>query len=112
MNAPVAAPVPTPKALSPTQVVQALVQLQGWVLDGEGAQVAIAKVFRFEGYLQALSFVNALAWVAEQQSHHPSVTLEYGRVTVRWNTHSVQGLSGKDFACARLTDALVQPSAA
>jgi 4a-hydroxytetrahydrobiopterin dehydratase len=100
------------KALSPTQVVQALVQLQGWVLDGEGAQVAIAKVFRFEGYLKALTFVNALAWVAEQQNHHPSITLDYGRVTVRWNTHDVQGISSKDFACARLTDALVENHAA
>jgi 4a-hydroxytetrahydrobiopterin dehydratase len=55
-----------------------------------------------------MSFVNALAFLAEQQDHHPELLVTYGSCSVRFNTHDVHGVSRSDFECAALVDALVQ----
>jgi len=94
-------------AMTATQIIAGLAKLQGWRLHGDGADVAIEKTFAFETYLRTLAFVNAVAYVAEQQDHHPELLIRYGTCCVRFNTHSVQGISQADFACAALVDALV-----
>ena len=80
-----------------------LERLDGWTL----AQDAIEKSFRFDNYHQTMAFVNALAWISHTEDHHPDLALSYGRCTVRYNTHTVQGLSINDFICASKADALV-----
>ena len=77
--------------------------LPGWALH-EGA---IEKTFRFGNFHETMAFVNALAWIAHAEDHHPDLALSYGRCTVRFNTHSVQGISINDFICAAKADALV-----
>jgi 4a-hydroxytetrahydrobiopterin dehydratase len=47
-----------------------------------------------------MAFVNVIAQVAHQQDHHPELTVSYNRCTVSYTTHSVGGLSKKDFICA------------
>lgn len=69
----------------------------------------IGRDFRFDGFLPALSFTNALGWMAEQQGHHPDLELGWGYVRVRFSTHDVGGLSRNDFICAAKVDALFQP---
>jgi 4a-hydroxytetrahydrobiopterin dehydratase len=54
-----------------------------------------------------MAFVNAVAFVAHRQDHHPDLQLGYGRCTVRWHTHDVAALSASDFLCAAQVDALV-----
>ena len=98
---------PSRRALPATAVVTRLAQLSGWTLHGDGAGEAIEKTFRFDNYFQTLAFVNALAWIAHQQDHHPALLVEYGRCTVRWNTHDAGGLTDTDFDCAQRTDTLV-----
>jgi len=97
---------PTRTALSATQIVASLSQTQGWRLFGDGAEVAIEKTFRFENFLKTMSFVNAVAYLAEQQDHHPELLVTYSSCSVRFNTHDVQGVSRTDFECAALVDAL------
>ena len=97
-------------ALSATQVITALVQLQGWKLHGDGAEVAIEKTFHFTNFLQTMAFANAVAYLAEQQDHHPEMVLNYRHCSLRYRTHSVQGISQADFAAAAAVDAL-QPAA-
>lgn len=92
---------------SATQVIAALAKMQGWRLHGDGPTVAIEKTFQFKNFLRTMAFVNAVAYVAEQQDHHPELVVQYGSCTVRFNTHDVQGISQVDFACAALVDALV-----
>ncbi len=99
----------TRRALTATEIVAKLAQLDVWRLTGDGANVAIEKTFTFTDYYQTLAFVNALALVAHRQDHHPDLAVGYGRCTVRWNTHDVQGLSATDFDCAAAADALVAP---
>ena len=95
------------RALSPTEVVTRLAHASGWQLAGNGAEVAIEKTFRFANYHETLAFVNAVAFIAHTQDHHPELTVGYDRCAVRWNTHDVGGLSETDFACAERVDALL-----
>ncbi len=54
-----------------------------------------------------MAFVNALAWVAHPEDHHPDLAVSYNRCAVRFNTHSVGGISINDFICAAKVDALL-----
>lgn len=85
------------------QIAQHLAQAPGWALvDG-----AIQKHFDFADYHRTLAFVNAQAFVAHAEDHHPELRVSYSRCTVRFNTHSVGGISINDFICAAKLDALV-----
>jgi 4a-hydroxytetrahydrobiopterin dehydratase len=74
--------------------------LNGWTLEGD----AIRKQFTFDGFLEAVAFVNRLAPEAEQADHHPDILINYKRVTLTYSTHSEGGLTEKDFAGAAAAD--------
>lgn len=93
-------------ALSATQVITALAKLQGWKLHGDGASVAIEKTFEFTSFLQTMAFANAVAFIAEQQDHHPEMVLNYRQCSLRYRTHSAHGITQADFAAATAVDAL------
>lgn len=95
------------RALTPTEIVKRLADLPGWKLSGDGADVAIEKTFSFADYYETISFVNALAFVANTLDHHPDLSVHYNRCVVRFSTHSLQGISDADFECAARADALV-----
>ena len=56
--------------------------------------------YEFDNFRQALDFTNAVGELAEQQGHHPEITLEWGRVTIRIWTHKIDGLTQSDFVLA------------
>ncbi len=95
------------RALTPTEVVTRLAAAPGWTLCGDGPQVAIERTFTFANYYETISFVNAVAFVANAQDHHPELAVHYSRCVVRFNTHDVQGISDTDFDCAARVDALL-----
>ena len=95
------------RALSATEVVAGLAKLDGWQLAGDGANVAIEKTFRFANYFETIAFVNALAFIAHTQDHHPILCVHFNRCIVRFNTHDVGGISSTDLDCAGQIDALV-----
>jgi len=95
------------RALSATEVVTRLASLPGWHLTGDGPDVGIEKTFTFASYHEVIAFVNAVAFIAHAQDHHPDLSVHYGRCVVRYSTHDVQGLSAADFACAARVDALL-----
>ncbi len=80
-----------------------LAQLAGWRL----ADGAIEKRFDFADYHRTMAFVNAVAWIAHVEDHHPDLAVGYNRCTVRYSTHAVGGLSLNDFICAAKVDALL-----
>ena len=102
---------PRRPVLSATQIIAGLAKLDGWRLHGDGSDVAIEKTFAFGSYLQTLSFVNAVAYIAEQQDHHPEMLVQYQRCSVRFNTHDVRGITQSDFVCAGLVDKLMPRAA-
>ncbi len=95
------------RALTATQIVSSLATVEGWKLTGDGADVAIEKTFSFANYYETISFVNALAFIANAQDHHPDLSVHFNRCVVRFNTHDVKGISTTDFECAAQADALV-----
>jgi len=95
------------RALTATEIVANLAKLEGWTLTGDGAAVAIEKTYTFANYYETISFVNALAFIANAQDHHPDLSVHFNRCVVRFNTHDVSGISITDFDCATLVDALL-----
>jgi 4a-hydroxytetrahydrobiopterin dehydratase len=84
-------------------IAEHLRRVPGWSLDGG----AIERVFTFSDFHATMAFVNALAWVAHREDHHPDLQLSYSRCTVRFSTHSVGGISVNDFICAAKLNALL-----
>jgi 4a-hydroxytetrahydrobiopterin dehydratase len=63
--------------------------------------------FDFKNYWHTTAFVNAVAYVAHREDHHPDITFGYKQATVTWWTHAAGGLTENDFICAAKVDALV-----
>ena len=95
------------RALTPTEIVNRLAATPSWKLSGDGADVAIEKTYTFSNYYETISFVNAVAFIANAQDHHPDLSVHYNRCVVRFNTHDVKGLSEADFESAAQIDALL-----
>lgn len=95
------------RALTPTEIVMRLAAAPGWKLAGDGDAAAIEKTYGFANYYETISFVNAVAFIANAQDHHPDMSVHYNRCVVRFNTHDVKGISESDFECAAQVDALV-----
>jgi len=91
-------------ALSSAAAEDLLKQLTGWTMD-TGAK-EIRRTFAFKDYYAGIAFVNAVAWIAHREDHHPDMAVGYNKVTVTFSTHSVGGLSENDFICAARIDAL------
>ena len=81
-----------------------LSQLTKWSL--QDATQCIERTFRFKNYYETMAFVNAVAWIAHQEDHHPDMVVGYNRCLVRYTTHAVKGLSENDFICAAKIDTL------
>ena len=69
---------------------------------------AIARTFKFNNYYETMAFVNALAFIAHRQDHHPDLQVGYNKCRVEYSTHAAGGLSEKDFAAARAVNELVK----
>ncbi len=95
------------RAQTATEIVANLAKLEGWKLTGDDAQVAIEKTYSFANYYQTIAFVNAVAFIANAQDHHPDLSVHFNRCVVRWHTHDVGGISAADFDCAARVDALL-----
>ena len=67
---------------------------------------SLRREFRFVDFYRTMSFVNALAHIANIEDHHPDLEVGYNYCRVRYNTHSVGGLSDNDFICAAKIDQL------
>ena len=68
----------------------------------------LRRLFAWNSFKEATFFFNAIAYLAEQENHHPDVTVSYKRVTVELTTHDVGGLSLNDFIVAAKIDKLVE----
>jgi 4a-hydroxytetrahydrobiopterin dehydratase len=80
------------------QAQVALKEVAGWELLEDGK--AIQRAFKFKDFYRTMSFVNALAHIANIEDHHPDLEVGYNYCRVRYSTHEVKGLSDNDFICA------------
>lgn len=90
--------------LEAEQVRQSLSVLPGWEAVNEAD--ALRKVFRFPDYYHTIAFVNALAWMAHREDHHPDLEVGYNRCVVNYSTHDVGGVSENDLICAARAERL------
>jgi len=72
--------------------------ITGWQISNDN--LSISKNFKFKNYYETISFVNSVAWIANQQDHHPDLMVSYNQCNITYSTHSVGGLSRNDFICA------------
>ena len=99
---------PCEGGVPPLDAEQAAAQLKAlhgdWRLDPTGT--AIERAYRFRDFYRTMSFVNALAHVANVEDHHPDLEVGYNYCRVRYTTHAIKGLSENDFICAAKIDRL------
>ncbi len=90
-------------ALDPAVIEKLSKEVPGWKVEG----TKLVKTFEFSNFHETMAFVNALAYVAHREDHHPDLEVSYARCKVTYWTHTVGGLSQNDFICAAKVDALV-----
>ena len=73
-----------------------------WVLNMEAG--ALRRAFKFRDFYRTMSFVNALAHIANIEDRHPDLEVGYTYCRVQFTTHAVKGLSENDFICAAKID--------
>jgi 4a-hydroxytetrahydrobiopterin dehydratase len=89
-----------PEIYTEDQVREGLAKLDCWeVRDGR-----LRKQYTFRTFLRAIAFVNSVAYLAEGAGHHPDITINYNKVTLRLITHSASALTDRDFSLAAAID--------
>ena len=91
--------------LSHAEVTKLFEQCKQWTLAEDSK--SISRKFKFKNFYETMSFVNALAWIANQEDHHPDIHCGYNYCTVVFTTHAIDGLSENDFICAAKVNTII-----
>jgi 4a-hydroxytetrahydrobiopterin dehydratase len=94
---------PGSPALARDQIEQNLREVPDWKIEDK----TLVRRFKFENYYETMSFVVAVAMLAQREDHHPDLEVSYNKLAIKYSTHSVGGLSENDFICAAKIDALM-----
>lgn len=81
-------------------------QVADWALTDTDGIPRLQRAFRFRNFGDALDFATNLGKAADEEGHHPRITVEWGSVGVDWWTHKIRGLHRNDFVMAAKTDAM------
>lgn len=81
-------------------------QVSDWDLTDNDSIPRLEKVYKFRDFAGALDFGTKVGLAADEEGHHPRITVEWGRVGVDWWTHKIRGLHRNDFIMAAKTDSL------
>ena len=87
-----------------------LADVPGWQVAEEGGVPRLHREFRFGDFKEALVFADRIGAAAEEQGHHPVLTVEWGKATVDWYTTAINNLHRNDFIMAARTGELYQTS--
>ena len=88
------------------EIDEFLKQYPKWhVLETETGK-KIQQLFTFPSYQDSLDFAINVAELAKVEDHHPDLLIQWGKVTVTWWTHSMEGLHQNDLIMAAKTEAL------
>lgn len=94
--------------LSESQIRELHQQISLWTIQERDGVQQLERVFTFNNFKEALDFTMSVGNLADAEDHHPSLITEWGRVTVTWWTHAIQGLHQNDFIMAARTDLIYQ----
>lgn len=91
--------------LSRAQAQELMEQLApGWTLSDDAK--SLHREWKFRNFYHTMSFVNAVAHIANAEDHHPDMEVGWGYCRIKYATHAINGLSENDFICAAKVDAL------
>ena len=91
------------KKLTAQEIQDSITKLDtAWKVKGE----FLHREFLFKDFVEAFSFMTAVALVAEKAGHHPNWKNTYNKVTIDLSTHDADGISAKDFDLAKAIDKL------
>ncbi|MDX1460895.1 MAG: 4a-hydroxytetrahydrobiopterin dehydratase [Xanthomonadales bacterium] len=94
------------RPLDPLRIERYLEQVPGWRWSAGRRQ--ISRHFDFNGFDRTMAFVNAVAWIAHRQGHHPDFRAGFDYCDVTLTTHAIDGLTENDFICAARINALTE----
>ncbi|NMP17556.1 MULTISPECIES: 4a-hydroxytetrahydrobiopterin dehydratase [unclassified Thalassotalea] len=94
--------------VSEQELAELIREIPDWVPEVRDGVMMLEREFKFKNFKLALAFTNKVAELAEAEFHHPSILTEWGKVTITWWTHAINGLHRNDFICAAKTDALLE----
>ena len=90
-----------------TEIHKYLKKVDGWdVKEDDSKNFYLIKEFKFENFLGSQEFVNKVAKIAEEEGHHPDISLGWGYVLIMLHTHAIKGLSLNDFILATKIDVI------
>jgi 4a-hydroxytetrahydrobiopterin dehydratase len=84
--------------LNKKQIQEEISKINGWEYDNNKNH--IYRKYEFSGYLKNIAFINAIAWFAHKQQHHPDINITYNSATVAYQTHEAKGITQNDLICA------------
>jgi len=90
------------------EIAKLLKSIPNWNIVKVDGVPQLKRGFKFKNFVEALAFANKIGEIAEEQGHHPLIELTWGRVTVTWWTHDIQGLHLNDFIMAAKTSEAYQ----
>jgi 4a-hydroxytetrahydrobiopterin dehydratase len=93
--------------LSKEEAKKFLNEVKDWRMDESHAW--ITRRFSFKNFYHTMAFVNAVAWIANQENHHPDLEVGYNYCVIKYQTHAVSGLTKNDFICAAKINLLENP---
>lgn len=93
--------------VSDDELKELMREIPDWTPVTNDGVMMLQREFKFKNFKQALAFTNRVGDLAEEEKHHPELTTEWGKVTVTWWTHSINGLHKNDFIMAAKTDSVV-----
>lgn len=90
--------------VSEAEVAELKPQIPAWDIISASNIPQLQRVYNFSNFQTALEFTNKVGALAEAEQHHPALLTEWGKVTVTWWTHALNGLHRNDFIMAAKTD--------
>lgn len=93
------------EALSEDVIVERIKQWDGWEYQADKKR--LSKLVQFKGFMKTMSFVNAVAWMANREQHHPDLEVTYNTCRVNYQTHAVEGITENDFICVEKVEELL-----
>lgn len=93
------------KKLNEQEIQDSITKLDiAWKIKGE----FLHREFLFKNFVEAFSFMTAVALLAEKAAHHPNWKNTYNKVTIDLSTHDAEGLTAKDFDLAKAIDTIIK----
>jgi 4a-hydroxytetrahydrobiopterin dehydratase len=94
--------------ISQEEIAQYKPQIPDWSVLNQDGIPYLQRIYTFPNFKSALGFAQRTGETAEEQQHHPTLIVEWGKVTVQWWTHAINGLHQNDFIMAAKTDQVFQ----